>query len=234
MVNVVRSGRGLSCGWNHKDRQDVVEWKSGANVPVRLSRLENSNIARLMASHADVVRHIRREVSRIHDHGDGIGRRPLRQSGNMCATHKRHMCSSGAMASLASNSEFGKRSTFKLSRASRHSIWPAAVTGDAAWGNRAIEAQVGKLISRRGFPAHRPGIERQWRLEQVIIFPENCSETIDPGTDDPLQLVSVPKTFLAVGVGPGLALIELSVFGKDLEPAFQLWIDINGGGRALF
>ena len=137
MIDVVLRGGRLPRGWNHKDRQRVVEWRSRANVLVRLSGLENSHIACLMASHADVVRQIGSEASRIDDHG--IGRGTLLWPGDSCATHELHVGCSGAVASLAANGEFGKRCLFEFSVSFWNGIRPSAVTGDAPGGDGTIE-----------------------------------------------------------------------------------------------
>ena len=63
-----------------------------------------------------------------------------------------------------------------------------------------------------------------------MVFLEDCAKTIDAGSDDPFQLVSVPEAFLAVGAGSGFALIELSFPGENFEFAIQLRVDVNSGG----
>ena len=153
VLNVIRRGRRLARGRNHQNRQRVVERLSGTDVLVCLSGLENSHIACLMASHADVVREIWGEASRIDDFRiESICRNAVCDLEALRSAHRLHVSCSRAVASLAANGQFRKGCAFKFSVASRHGIWPAAVTGNAARCNRAIESEISELISRRGFP----------------------------------------------------------------------------------
>src|SRR5580698_10832200 len=67
MLDVVLRWRRVARGRNHQDRQCVIERMPWPNVLVALAGLENTNISRLMAGHADIVRKVRAKACRIHN-----------------------------------------------------------------------------------------------------------------------------------------------------------------------
>src|ERR1700722_481670 len=140
---------------------------SGAEVLVSLPRLENPHVSGLMAAHTNVVCQVWGKTGRIDN--PGTDWRVCLPCLNTRAMHGPHMSGAWTMAVFATNGHFGKGCVFELSIGPGHRVRPATVAEDAASHNRAVETHIGELISGRGSPAHRPGIEGKRRLKKILV-----------------------------------------------------------------
>src|ERR1700722_13535023 len=140
---------------------------SGTEVLVSLARLEDPYVSGLVAAHTNVVCQVRGKTGGIDNLG--VEKRAFLPCLNTRVNHGPCMSGARTVAIFATNGHFRKGCVFELSIGSDHRVRPATVAEDAASHDRAVETHIGELISGRGSPTHRPGIERKRRLKKILV-----------------------------------------------------------------
>src|SRR5260221_11215310 len=104
-----------------------------------------------------------------------------------------------------------------MPRSLRCWIGPAAVAGDGARQNWAVESRISKFVSRRELPPLGLRVKRKRRLEDVAALREQGAEAVLAGSDDPAHFASVAENFVPVGTGLRFRLVAVAVFGSALQ-----------------